>query len=181
MNFLLSCFTPRAKFKVSSTMTALSISHCCSLPSSGTVCARCVWHFLLSCAFRHAIFKVESPSSTCQSPSPLSVFLWLRLCALSRSVVSNSFVTPWTIACQAPSGHGISQARILERVATSSSRGFAQPRDQTVSPVCPVFPTMSDYFPPNSRNTHYTELMWLVSVNFSCRTVLPNTITSRHM
>ena len=28
------------------------------------------------------------------------------------------FVTPWTVACQAPPVHGIFQARILEWVAT---------------------------------------------------------------
>ena len=32
------------------------------------------------------------------------------------------FATPWTTACQGASVHGISQARILELVATSFSR-----------------------------------------------------------
>ena len=41
------------------------------------------------------------------------------------------FVTPWTIARQAPLPMGILQARILELVAMSSSRGSSQPRDQT--------------------------------------------------
>ena len=41
------------------------------------------------------------------------------------------FVTPWTVACQAPLYMGILQARILEWVAISSSRRFSQPRDQT--------------------------------------------------
>ena len=34
------------------------------------------------------------------------------------------FVTPWTVACQAPLSTGILQARILERVAFPSSRGI---------------------------------------------------------
>ena len=34
--------------------------------------------------------------------------------------MSDSFVIPWTIACQVPSVHEISQARILEWVAISS-------------------------------------------------------------
>ena len=38
--------------------------------------------------------------------------------------------TPWVVACQAPLSMGILQARILEWVAVSFSRGFAQPRDQ---------------------------------------------------
>ena len=41
------------------------------------------------------------------------------------------FVTPWTIACQAPLSMGILQTRILERVAISFSRGSSCPRDWT--------------------------------------------------
>ena len=41
------------------------------------------------------------------------------------------FVTPWTVARQAPLFMGILQARILEWVAMPSSRGSSQPRDQT--------------------------------------------------
>ena len=39
--------------------------------------------------------------------------------------------TPWTVAHQAPSLHRISQARILEWVAISFSRGSSRPRDRT--------------------------------------------------
>ena len=39
------------------------------------------------------------------------------------SVVSDSFETPGTVALPGSSVHGISPARILEWVATSSSRG----------------------------------------------------------
>ena len=41
------------------------------------------------------------------------------------------FVTPWTVACQAPLSMGILQARILQWVAISSSRGSSRPRDWT--------------------------------------------------
>ena len=41
------------------------------------------------------------------------------------------FATPWTVAYQAPVLHGILQARILEWVAISFSRGSSKPRDQT--------------------------------------------------
>ena len=44
-------------------------------------------------------------------------------CVLSCSVVSKFFVTPWTVAYQAPLSMGILQARILEWVAVSFSRG----------------------------------------------------------
>ena len=41
------------------------------------------------------------------------------------------FEIPWTVAHQAPLSTGIFQARILEWVAISSSRGSSQPRDQS--------------------------------------------------
>ena len=41
------------------------------------------------------------------------------------------FVTPWTIACQAPLLMGFPQVRILESVAISFSGGSSQPRDVT--------------------------------------------------
>ena len=41
------------------------------------------------------------------------------------------FATPWTVACQAPLSMDILQARILEWVSISSSRGSSPPRDWT--------------------------------------------------
>ena len=41
------------------------------------------------------------------------------------------FVTPWTVAHQAPLSMGILQARILEWVAKPSFKGSSQPWDQT--------------------------------------------------
>ena len=41
------------------------------------------------------------------------------------------FVTPWTVALQAPLSTGILQARVLEWVAMTSPMGSSQPRDQT--------------------------------------------------
>ena len=46
----------------------------------------------------------------------------------SCSVVSDSFATPWT---PGSSVHGISQARTLDWVAISLSRGFSRLRDRT--------------------------------------------------
>ena len=63
----------------------------------------------LSCApFTHYLFK-RIYSLTCA--------------ALSHSAVSYFFATPWTVAHEAPLSMGILQARILEWVAMSSSRG----------------------------------------------------------
>ena len=41
------------------------------------------------------------------------------------------FVTPWTVARQAPLSMGILKARMLEWDAMLSSRGSSRPRDQT--------------------------------------------------
>ena len=51
-------------------------------------------------------------------------------CAQSLSPV-RLFVTPWTIARQAPLSMGILQARILDWVAMPSSSRSSQPRDRT--------------------------------------------------
>ena len=45
--------------------------------------------------------------------------------------MSNSFVTLWTIALQAPLSTGLPKARILEWVVISFCRGYSRPWDQT--------------------------------------------------
>ena len=47
------------------------------------------------------------------------------------SVMSSSFMTPWTIGHQAPQFMGFAKARILGWVTISYSRGFFQPKDRT--------------------------------------------------
>ena len=54
--------------------------------------------------------------------------LFCLVCVLSYSRLS---VTLWTIAHQAPLSMGFFQARTLDWVAISSSRGSSQPRDLT--------------------------------------------------
>ena len=69
-------------------------------------------------------------SSTYFSSSPLVTALPFALRVLGCSVMSDSL---WPMDCSPPgsSVHEISQARILEWVAISSSRGSSWPRDQT--------------------------------------------------
>ena len=55
----------------------------------------------------------------------------LHACMLSHFSHIWLFVTLWTAARQAPLSMGILQARILEWVATPSSRGSSRCRDQT--------------------------------------------------
>ena len=76
-----------------------------------------MWNFVTSLFHLAHIFKDHS----CYSKNQL----WF-----SHQVMSDSFLTPWTVACQAPSLQGIFQARILEWVAISFSRESSQPRDQ---------------------------------------------------
>ena len=59
----------------------------------------------------------------------LEAFLFCVLCLVVSRV--RLFVTPWTVARQAPLSMGILQARILEWAAMPSSRGSSQTRDHT--------------------------------------------------
>ena len=56
---------------------------------------------------------------------------WLHEYLLSRFSRVCLFATPWTAVHQGSSVHGILQARILEWVVMSSSRGSSWLRDQT--------------------------------------------------
>ena len=71
--------------------------------------------------------KLYSAMDTC-GPVLTSSCVCVCVCTQSFSPVQ-LFATLWTIACQAPV-HGILQARILEWIVISFSRGSSQPRDQ---------------------------------------------------
>jgi len=58
------------------------------------------------------------------------VCVYVRSCAYSLNRVQ-LFAAPQTLACQVPLSVGFFQARILEWVAISFSRGSSQPRDWT--------------------------------------------------
>ena len=61
-------------------------------------------------------------------PHRCSIVVFYSVCMLSHAQL---FAHPWTVACQTPLCMGILQARILEWVAISYSRGSFRPRDQT--------------------------------------------------
>ena len=63
----------------------------------------------------------------------MCVCVYIYLLLFSCYVMSDSFATTRTISLQAPSVHGVSQARILEWVAISFSMGSSQFRDRTLS------------------------------------------------
>ena len=56
-------------------------------------------------------------------------------CVLSHSVMSDSFVTPWTVARQAPLSMGVLQARILEWVACPPPGDLPNPGIKPRSPT----------------------------------------------
>ena len=60
----------------------------------------------------------------------LSFYSFACVCAQSLSCVQ-LFVTPMDCSLPGSSAHGVFQARILEQVTISSSRGSSQPRGQT--------------------------------------------------
>ena len=65
----------------------------------------------------------------------------------------SDFAAPWTIALQAPLSMGILQARILEWVAISFSRGFSRPWIKSGSPVLQADSLLSE--PPGKPTISY--------------------------
>ena len=52
-------------------------------------------------------------------------------CMFSHSIMPQFFVTPWTIACQAPLSMGFSRKEYWSGLPFLPSRGSSRPRDQT--------------------------------------------------
>ena len=80
----------------------------------------------------------------------------------SCSVMSNSFATTWTVCSLSGSSvHGIFQARILEWIAISFSRGSSWPRHRTgVSCIAGRFYTISA-----TREAIYSSIYLLISIS----------------
>ena len=64
-----------------------------------------------------------------------AMLLCLNMLLFSRSVLSDSFATTWTISPPGSSVHGISQARMLDWVTISFSRGSSYPGIEPASPA----------------------------------------------
>ena len=58
------------------------------------------------------------------------VYICMKVKVKSLSHV-RLFVTPWTVAYQAPPSMGFFQARVLEWTAIAFSRGSSRPRDRS--------------------------------------------------
>ena len=92
----------------------------------------------------------------------ISVWFWRKAQGFDRSlfscyVVSDSFVTPWTISLPGSSARGIFQARILEWVAISFSRGSSWPSAQSC-----LLHWQADSLPPSHQRNLVFDL-------FSCK------------
>ena len=92
---------------------------------------------LLSCLWPENLATViDGPRSI--TKSEIRLYL-VRAHMLSCLSLVRLCMTLWTAACQAPLSMGILQTRILEWIATPSSRGSFGPRDPTcVSYIWPV-------------------------------------------
>ena len=103
----------------------------------------------------HAEASPQSPMLMCPGPSPWSsspststpywshpILMALNIICYMHAKLLQSCLTLWPINCSPPASsvHRILQARILERVATSSSRGSFQPRNWTL--LSYVFPVL---------------------------------------
>ena len=70
------------------------------------------------------------PQKMCKHRLYSDVMFYIIVCVESLGHVQ-LFVSPWTVAQQVSLSMGILQARILEWVSMSSSRGSSQPSDRT--------------------------------------------------
>ena len=93
----------------------------------------CLWQFL---HLRHSLFcrpRADVHKALCSRYRSLlistGVTLFISLCWCSLSQSCSTLCTPEDCSPQGSSVPEISQARILEWVAISSSRGFSWPRD----------------------------------------------------
>ena len=98
------------------------------------------------------------------STATTNVLCCVLSCLVLSCVLRSLFVTPWTEEPGRLQSMGILQARILEWVVMSSSRGSSQPRDGPRSPALKVDSLPSE--PPGMPNT--TTEFYYVSALFRC-------------
>ena len=105
------------------------------------------------------------------------VWSWMNTCMCELKSLSHVllFVTPWTVACQAPLSMGILQAGILEWVAVPFSRGSFQPGIKPRFPTLQVSSLPSE--PPGKPNTCMCMALCLHCSPKSITTLLINYIS----
>ena len=90
------------------------------------------WELRCGCSFSHSFSVSCAPGYWEGDEKNWGRWETQDLLLLFRCyVASDSFVTSWTVGLPSSSVHEISQARILEWVAISFSRGSSWPRDGT--------------------------------------------------
>ena len=76
------------------------------------------------------------------------------------------FVTPWTVARQAPAVHGLFQARILEWIAVSDSRASSRPRDRAYISCVSCFGRQILYTEPPKFALRFTKFPHIMGLKF---------------
>ena len=99
----------------------------------------------------------------------LCVHAHTQCCTQSLSCVL-FIVTPWTVVCS--SVHGILQARILEWVSISFSRGSSQPRDRTALEADALTSEPRGYIQNQTLDLH-TPPLWLHPVPVNDHSIIP--------
>ena len=118
-------------------------------PKKNTVCYS--WGFIYTISAKDFSFTMairpglpsrssgQESAIRCRGPG---LDLWLgnqdRTLLFSHSVVSIAFVTPWTVACQAPPSTGYSRQQYQSRWPFPFSRASFWLRSQTASPTLQV-------------------------------------------
>ena len=92
--------------------------------------------------------------------TPLSELYLQNLSSQLLSHVTKSFVTPWTVAHQAPLSMGFPRQEY--RSCHSFSRESSQPRDQTTSPVSPAL--QADSLPLSQLGSSSNILTWKLAL-----------------
>ena len=99
------------------------------------------WHFLKDLTVAHRVTKRDSFKFTV--PETKSSVLYMLLCVcvcvcvcvFSFSVISDSFVIPWTVAHQAPLSMGFYQQVYWNELPFPSPGDFPDPRIEPLSPA----------------------------------------------
>ena len=127
-----SCLAPTIQTWNPPVCSDLACSYHCPLTTRNTRLILCLLNQTLRPLWPQPWPAGLSVPGIQQGARPIVTIPWVSVKAL-MCLATQSCLTlcAWTIAHQAPLSMGILQARILEQVAMSSSRGSSQPRDRT--------------------------------------------------
>ena len=122
-----------------------------------------------SAHLRLSIFLLAIFIPACDSSSPAFCMIHLA-CVFAKSLQSSpTLCDPMDCSLPGSSAHGILQARVLEWLATRSSRGSSWPRDQTCGSCSSCI--AADSSPLSHQGSPFKEKKWqhlLLMIKFKC-------------